>query len=121
LRELARQILSRSGLQGTKEEEARAAAYLDHLERGELDPQGVSQKVIDAVAAVLSVPGEKLGRTTLRPAVASARFRKYSDEGQAEVAERLNVLADAMLGTTRRTEEMDAVDQLFVGGRHPRD
>jgi transcriptional regulator with XRE-family HTH domain len=110
LRDLAARITSTFGLSG---QEDRAAAYLERMERGELDATGVSRRLLDALGDALGVTGEALGG--MRPAAApgSALFRAEA-EPAASVEEDLEVLARAAMAPAR--QPMDELDRLFLGG-----
>jgi len=106
---LAAALAQRLGVAG---HEAKARAYLDDLEHDRLVPARLSRRLLDALAAVLDAPAAWLERATAGPAAATGAL--YRRQGEGEVEQRLEVIADAML---TRAEEWDEVDELFQGGR----
>jgi transcriptional regulator with XRE-family HTH domain len=114
LRDLAARVTTAFGLAG---EEDRAQAYLERMERGELDPQRVSRRLLDVVGAALGVSGADLGRAGgLRPSAGApgALFRAEEDAA-ASFKEELEALSRAAV--TPAPAPMDELDRLFCGGR----
>jgi transcriptional regulator with XRE-family HTH domain len=106
---LARRLSERLGLTGR---EAKARAYLEDLEHDRLRPERLSRPLLDALAALLGAPAAWLERAGAGPAApATALYRR---EGDGEVEQRLEILADAMLAGA---DEWDEVDEMFQGGR----
>jgi transcriptional regulator with XRE-family HTH domain len=113
LRDLAARVTGTFGLAG---EEARAEAYLERMERGELDPQRVSRRLLDALAAALGVSGAELRRAgglRLSASAPAALFRAEEDAA-ASFEEDLDALSRAAL--TPAPAPMDELDRLFCGG-----
>jgi hypothetical protein len=107
------QALARAvGVQGR---EAKVKEYYHQMETGQLDPRGVSRRVLEALAGIYKVNVseiEEAGDFSIegRPKLASAYFRSYS---AAEMArEGVDFDADAA-----PPAELDEVDRLFIGGR----
>jgi hypothetical protein len=118
--ELAGVVSSLLGLGGREE---RVASYLDRMEQGELDPAGVSSRVVDALARALGVPRDDIagaGAFGGGGVATAALYRSSGDEPGAgdDVGEHLDVLARAM--TAPSPEPWDEVDELFLGGRGER-
>jgi transcriptional regulator with XRE-family HTH domain len=106
---LATALSSELGLAGR---EPKTRAYLDDLEHDRLVPERLSRRLLDALAGLLGAPAAWLERASAGPAApATALYRR---EGEPEVEQRLEVIADAMLVGA---EEWDEVDELFQGGR----
>ena len=99
--------------------ERKAETYLGRMEEGELEPTGVSRRLLDALARVLRVPvGElegagDLGAWRPPPPAPAAQFRAQAG-AEESVREDLEVLARAL---SFQHEEWDEVDELFRGGR----
>lgn len=119
--ELAEKVVGELGL--ADDAQPKAAGYLERLERGTLDPAGVSRRVFDALARVFAVPRSELEGAAdlggwLAPVAAPAAAPVFRAERRAaaeQVSDHLEVLADA-LRTPARTPR-DEVDELFLGGR----
>ncbi len=110
LTELGQRVHGALGLSGGEEKTAR---YLEDMERDRLDPHGVSQRVLDALGAVLGTSGRDLAEAGDlgaggRPAMALYR------EGPMDL-EALHELAGA--AHERDPGDLDEIDQLFRGGR----
>ena len=96
--------------------EKKVRRYLHEMEVGSLDPRGVSQRVLDALGAILGVSGDDLARAgdfeTLGggPPPAAAYYRA-----------RLEVDALSEMATPAASRgieaEPDQIDRLFTGGR----
>ena len=113
--QLAAALVRGLGLQAGSE--GKAEGYLQRMERGELEPAGVSRRLLGGLARVLGVPAGELEGAgdvgTWQPA-AAARFRAEAGAAEA-VREDLEVLADVL--AARPDEDWDEVDALFRGGR----
>jgi hypothetical protein len=112
--EVATRLTAALGVTGAED---KAAAYLGSLEEGRLDPGGVSERVLDALARILGVGADDLDAAgapgAWRPA-AAASWRAEPEAVEAAHVD-LDLLADAL--TTPSSEPWDAVDELFRGGR----
>jgi hypothetical protein len=97
----------------------KTASYLERLERGELEPSRISERVFEALARLFGVPrGELEGAGDVggwaAPAPPAAAFRA-SDEAAEETAPHLDLLARGL--ATPGDAARDEVDDLFLGGR----
>ena len=116
--QLAGELVRELDLPSDRQE--KTAAYLDRLERGELEPTRVSRRVFDALARLFRVPRAELeGAGDLggfRPTAMAggAVFRAEEDAAEA-VAPHLELLAEALAAPG--SEDRDVVDDLFLGGR----
>jgi transcriptional regulator with XRE-family HTH domain len=106
--ELAARLVERLSLD--RADTSRAAGYLARLERGALDPSRISRRLLDALGALLGVPGDALARP--RPA-AGAIFRAESDAAD-RVRDDIELLSRAALSPA--PPPMDELDRLFMGG-----
>ena len=112
VRELAGRVTAAFGLAG---EEARAAAYLERMERGELDATRVSRRLLDALGEALGVSGSALaeaGDLGLR-AEPAIRFRAAPAAAAPMLAE-FDALSRAAMA--KAPPPMDELDRLFLGG-----
>jgi hypothetical protein len=108
------QTLARSlGVQGR---EQKVKEYYHQMETGQLDPRGVSRRVLESLAGIFKVKVseiEEAGDFTLEPGptAATAYFRVHS---AAELAD-----ADAVdfAAGAASPPSHDEVDELFLGGR----
>ena len=111
LAELAQRVHGALGLSGGEED--KTARYLQDMERDGLDPRGVSQRVLDALAAALGTSGRDLAEagdlgSGGRPATALYRAAPMD----------LDVLHElAGAAHERDPGDDDEIDQLFRGGR----
>jgi hypothetical protein len=112
--QLAAGLVGALGLPADREPKTRG--YLERLEAGELEPRGLSGRLLDGLARLLAVPRAELEGAGAfgGPPAAPALFRA---EGPAAAALRddLDVIADALAAPS--AEEWDEVDELFRGGR----
>jgi transcriptional regulator with XRE-family HTH domain len=108
LGEVGARVLAAVGLD--RREGERAGRYVDRLERGELDPTGVTARARQALARALGITLADL-ESALTPAPAAALYRREAHGGADDIA----VLADAL--AAEFDEPHDAVDELFLGGR----
>jgi transcriptional regulator with XRE-family HTH domain len=106
---LASALAERLGLTGR---ERKTRAYLDDLEHDRLLPGRISRRLLDALAGVLGAPATWLERVGTAPAAPAGAL--YRRQGDGEVEQRLEVIADAMLADA---DDWDEVDELFQGGR----
>jgi transcriptional regulator with XRE-family HTH domain len=112
--QLASELLAALGI--ASDRAAKAAAYLERLEDGELEPARISRRVFDALARVLAVPRAELeGAGDLsgwREAPAPV-FRAGEDAAEA-ISPHLELLGDALAAPGGA--DRDEVDDLFLGG-----
>jgi transcriptional regulator with XRE-family HTH domain len=115
--ELARRIVERFGLGAGSE--PRAAAYLQRMECGELEPSRVSRRLLDALGEALGASGPTLldagmlGRG-LRPAGAGGTLFRADADVDQWIAEDIDVLSRAAMAPA--PVPLDELDRLFVGG-----
>jgi hypothetical protein len=107
--ELAGRLAAALGVGGA---EAKTAGYLRAMEDGTLEPAGVSRRVLDALGRLLDADPAELAAAGRFAAPSGALFR--TDAPDPDVAERLDVLADALATPSPAT--WDDVDRLFRGG-----
>ena len=92
--------------------------YLEQAEAGELDPRGVSRRVLDALARLLRVSFEELATAadlgTGLPAPAARALYRAEDVDE-QTARHLELAAEAI--AAEAPEPWDEVDRLFRGGR----
>jgi hypothetical protein len=119
VRELAGRLVERLGVGGEPEAE-RAAGYLDRMEHGELRPDRVSRRLLDALGDLLGISGDALadlgggGAGAMRPAAAGGTlFRADERSGQWFAAD-IDVLSRAAMAEA--PAPMDELDRLFCGG-----
>jgi transcriptional regulator with XRE-family HTH domain len=104
------QLAGRLGLAAGQR--SKAARMLEQMEAGELDPRRPSRPLIERLGAILGVSPSTLDWRGGGPvAPAPALYRSTTD---SPAAERLDLLADALLTDA---DEWDEVDELFLGGR----
>jgi transcriptional regulator with XRE-family HTH domain len=114
LRELAQRVLVRCGLD--ESEAGRAAGYLERMEHGELAPERVSRRLLEALGEVLGVSGSSIAEAArlgggLRPASGGALLRSDGDADD-QLLRDLEELSRAALTPARP----DELDRLFIGG-----
>jgi transcriptional regulator with XRE-family HTH domain len=110
VRDVARRLVVVFGL---RDDEARAAEYLDRLERAELDPARLSARLLDALAAILGADRDALAPAP--PAVAAGQAFFRADEDAAEwLASDIDALSRAALAPA--PAPLDELDRLFLGG-----
>jgi len=105
---------------GEADQTQRAAAYLERMEHGELGPDRVSRRLLDALGALLGVSGQSLadlgGLVPAGPTAAPSGgtlFRAEEDAGDP-LAHDIEVLSRAAMAPA--PPPMDELDRLFVGG-----
>jgi hypothetical protein len=117
VRELAGRLVERLGLGGASEAD-RAAGYLERMEQGELRPDRVSRRLLDALGELLGVSGQALadlgGGGAMRPAAAGGTLFRAGEQGGDWFATDIDVLSRAAL--TEAPAPMDELDRLFCGG-----
>jgi transcriptional regulator with XRE-family HTH domain len=106
--DVAHRVVERFAL--ARDDEARAAAYVERLEHGDLEPARVSRRLLDALGAMLGAP---LADAAPPRAAAAALFRSERPAG-GDVARELDLLTRA--ATTPAPAPMDELDRLFTGG-----
>lgn len=108
--EVARRLARLFGLR----DEPRATAYLEELERGELDPGGLSRRLLAGLAAILGADRDEL---TFQPAMSSGQTF-FRSEGEADewFAQGVDALSRAALAPAPESGPLDELDLLFVGG-----
>lgn len=94
----------------------KVARYYHGMEAGTLEPQGVSKRVLEALASVLPISLAELEE--------AGRFRGFASPGpQAAYGRTYDVasgqldVVPAMASPGVSAEEWDEVDELFLGGR----
>jgi transcriptional regulator with XRE-family HTH domain len=104
--DVARRLVALFGV----EDEERAARHLANLERGALAPDRLSNRLLDALQAIL---GAEL--TPSPPAAPPAyAFFRSDDRAPEWVAEEIDALSRAAFSAA--PEPMDELDRLFLGG-----
>lgn len=114
---LAARLLDLLGL-GSGEHE-RAVDYLERLERGDLDADGLSRRLLRGLADALGTgPGALAGlRASLGGATAGGiAFRTVDAQPGAWIEADIASLSQAALTPAPAPERMDELDRLFCGG-----
>ena len=96
------------------DDELRTVAYLEQIERDELDERRLSRRLLDALAAILGADTDQLTPGPGALAGGQAFFRAEQD-ADAWIAEDIDVLSRAALAPAPATP-MDDLDRLFLGG-----
>lgn len=96
-------------------DEARAAEYLERIERDELDSSRLSRRLLDALAAILGADRELLAPGPPAFAAGQAFFRADEDADKW-IAEDIDVLSRAAFAPAPADSPMDELDRLFLGG-----
>lgn len=96
------------------DDEQRTAAYLEQIERDELDERRLSRRLLDALAAILGTDADQLTPSPAALAGGQAFFRAEED-ADVWIAEDIDVLSRAALSPAPATP-MDELDRLFLGG-----
>jgi hypothetical protein len=111
--QLAGQLVGALGLPSDRTPKTRG--YLEQLEAGELEPRGLSGRLLDALARLLGVPRDDLEAAGAfgGPAAAPALFRAEGPAAEA-LRDDLDVIADALAAPAGG--EWADVDELFRGG-----
>jgi transcriptional regulator with XRE-family HTH domain len=111
--QLATALVGALGLPADREPKARG--YLERLEAGDLEPRGLSGRLLDALARLLGVPRDDLEAAGAfgAPAPAPALFRAEGPAAEA-LRDDLDVIADALAAPG--AGDWDEVDDLFRGG-----
>jgi transcriptional regulator with XRE-family HTH domain len=95
-------------------DEQRTVAYLEQIERDELDERRLSRRLLDALAAILGADADQLTPGPAALAGGQAFFRAEED-ADVWIAEDIDVLSRAALSPAPATP-MDELDRLFLGG-----
>jgi hypothetical protein len=94
--------------------EPKTRGYIEQLEAGELEPRGLSGRLLDALARLLGVPrGELEGASAFGAPAPAALFRAEGPAAETIRAD-LDVIADALAAPSGAA--WDEVDELFRGG-----
>jgi len=96
------------------DDQQRTVAYLEQIERDELDERRLSRRLLDALAAILGADADQLTPGPAALAGGQAFFRAEED-ADVWIAEDIDVLSRAALSPAPATP-MDALDRLFLGG-----
>lgn len=96
------------------DDEPRAAAYLEQIERDELDERRLSRRLLDALAAILGADREQLNPSPVALAGGHAFFRAEEDADKWIVQD-IDLLSRAALSPAPAAP-MDELDRLFLGG-----
>lgn len=96
------------------DDERRTVAYLEQIERDELDERRLSRRLLDALAAILGADADQLTPGPAALAGGQAFFR-VEEDADAWIAEDIDVLSRAALAPAPATP-MDELDRLFLGG-----
>ena len=111
--ELVQRLAERLGVSGR---ERKVERYYHEMEQGLLAPAGVSDRVLDALAELLSTTRQRLREAAESPgfgetATGGAMFARKATPGDQELAAMASVPPSAP-----EPEEHDEVDELFLGG-----
>ena len=110
--QLAAALVGALGL--SRDSEPKTRDYLERLEAGELEPRGLSGRLLDGLARLLEVPRTALeGAGGFGAPPAPALFRAEGPRA-GELRDDLDVLADALAAPGGG--DWDEVDELFRGG-----
>lgn len=103
---------------GVSDREAKVAGYYHAMEQGELDPAGVSDRVLDALARLTGTTAKALrdAATALQPGAGRAAAAPTFARTAEPEAEHLASLAAASAEPPSERSEIDLVDELFTGG-----
>ncbi len=117
IREVAGGIVRRLGLSPDTEE--RTAGYLERMERGDLEPAGVSRRLLLALGDVLGASARTLADAGLlgaaaRPAGAGGMLFRADEDAEPSLAAEIDALSRAAMAPA--PEPLDEVDRLFLGG-----
>lgn len=104
---------------GVSDREAKVAGYYHAMEQGELDPAGVSDRVLDALARLTGTTAKALrdAATVLQPGAgpAAASAPTFARTATPE-PEHLASLAAPPTESPADRSDSDLVDELFTGG-----
>ena len=110
--QLAAALVGALGLPADRAPKARG--YLERLEAGDLEPRGLSGRLLDALARLLGVPRDDLEAAGAfgAPSPAPALFRAEGPAAEA-LRDDLDVIADALAAPG--AGEWDEIDDLYRG------
>jgi transcriptional regulator with XRE-family HTH domain len=111
VRDVAHRLVAIFGL----DDEARARAYLEQIERNELDASRISRRLLDALAVILGVDRDQLAPGPTALASGQAFFRSDED-AEVWLADDIDALSRAALAPAPASRPMDELDRLFLGG-----
>jgi len=101
--------------------EQKVGAYYHRMEQGRLTAAGVSQRVLEALGAIVGAGADALRRAgeevepSLRREAADAVFARTATPDEAYADERPDADGDPVAGTATPAER-DEIDELFTGG-----
>ena len=109
IRDVAARLAERFGLA----DRDRTVAYLERLERGELDPGRLSRRLVDALSETLG--GVRIALPSPpAPAAPSQAFFRADEDAKEWIAQDIDALSRAALAPA--PAPMDELDRLFLGG-----
>jgi transcriptional regulator with XRE-family HTH domain len=102
-----------------RDAEARTAAYVEQLERGELEPSRLSRRLLEALGTLLGAsPGTLADAgglpTMLRTPTMGSALMRADERPEAQFLEDIELLSRAAMRPAPKP--MDDVDRLFLGG-----
>jgi transcriptional regulator with XRE-family HTH domain len=102
-----------------RDAEARTAAYVEQLERGELEPSRLSRRLLEALGTLLGAsPGTLADAgglpTMLRTPTMGSALMRADERPEPQFLEDIELLSRAAMRPA--PEPMDDVDRLFLGG-----
>lgn len=109
IRDVAARLAERFGLADRE----RTVAYLERLERGELDPGRLSHRLVDALSETLGAVRIALPAPPA-PAAPSQAFFRADEDAEEWIAQDIDALSRAALAPA--PAPMDDLDRLFLGG-----
>jgi len=103
---------------GFPQEEAKVAHYYNAMEHGWLSPRGVSDKVFDALAALLDTSADALRKAgeSVTPAAGGepeVLYTRMAPSAQADLSVEVDASDQLDEALEDRTEDWDEVDRLF--------
>lgn len=110
IRDVAGRLTELFGL----DDEKRAAAYLQQIERDELDERRLSRRLLDALATILGADIDQLAPSPAALSGGQAFFRA-EENADVWIGEDIDVLSRAALSPAP-SAPMDELDRLFLGG-----
>jgi hypothetical protein len=97
---------------------ARTTRYLERLEAGEIDPRGLSRRLLDALGGILradlSLAGLSAGQALGTATAGGGALWRADDDADRTLEADLELLTRAAL--SREPPPLDEVDRLFLGG-----